>query len=190
MRSHAIENPPELAVTIEQAKTQIRITVADHDLFLAELILTAQEHVERELRLALVSRKWKLVTNGFGCQVELVGPFATVHTVTYLDTDGVEQTLPADQYRVADSSPPLLVPAHGAIWPETLCTPDAVRVVYTAGYGTRWEMVPSGLRHAIRMLVGHWFENPEAYVVGQVGVHEIPQGFEALLMPFRRPRVG
>lgn len=44
--------------------------------------------------------------------------------------------------------------------------------------------VPEALKQAVRMLVGHWYENREASVVG-VAAQPLPMGVDAIVSEFR-----
>ena len=44
--------------------------------------------------------------------------------------------------------------------------------------------MPAPIMHAIKLLVGHWYQNREAVSVG-VAVAELPRAVKALLDPFR-----
>jgi len=52
-----------------------------------------------------------------------------------------------------------------------------------AGWDTA-ELVPDNLKQAIRMLVAHWSEHPEAVVMGTIAT-EVPMGVNVLLQPLR-----
>lgn len=78
------------------------------------------------------------------------------------------------------------------IWPETWRPTNArrFRVIYNAGYtvdlgdANVWA-APEGIKQAVRLLVGHWYENREAVGVATTSV-EIQLGVEALLSQYRR----
>jgi uncharacterized phiE125 gp8 family phage protein len=56
-----------------------------------------------------------------------------------------------------------------------------------AGFGDAAEDVPSAIRHAIKLLVGGWYENREESVIG-VSVASLPVSLaaESLIAPYRR----
>lgn len=58
-----------------------------------------------------------------------------------------------------------------------------VWLLATAGWETA-ALVPENLKQAIKMLVAHWSEHPEAAISGS-NATEIPFGVEALLAPLR-----
>ena len=64
-------------------------------------------------------------------------------------------------------------------WPATYAASDAVRITATAGYANI-QAVPEVAKHAIRLLVGHWYENREAVVTGTIS-SDVGLTVEALL---------
>ena len=52
------------------------------------------------------------------------------------------------------------------------------------GYGANASDVPGALRHAVRMLVAHWYENRGLAALG-AGVAVLPAGVDALIAPYR-----
>lgn len=65
-----------------------------------------------------------------------------------------------------------------------LSMPTRYKVTYTGGYtdlgGEEWE-APEDIKQAVIMLVGHWFENREAVVVGASSSGELPMAVSALI---------
>jgi uncharacterized phiE125 gp8 family phage protein len=52
------------------------------------------------------------------------------------------------------------------------------------GYGANAADVPAPLRHAVRMLVAHWYEN-RGLVAAGAGIATLPAGVAALVAPYR-----
>ena len=74
-------------------------------------------------------------------------PVLAVTSVKYINTSGVETTLAPSAYALdKDSEPGWLLPAYDTDWPEARDTANAVRVRYTAGFGTAATDVPQPLR--------------------------------------------
>lgn len=71
-----------------------------------------------------------------------------------------------------------------------LTIPTRYQVVYQAGYAqlddeNAWE-APENIQQAVLLLVGHWYENREAVVVGDSATDELPLSVSALLDPDTR----
>lgn len=109
-------------------------------------------------------------------------PVRSVTSVTYLDATGNTVTLDPSRYAVTTGAPGRVAPAFGTVWPATLPQIGAVRVRFVAGYGPDASAVPDNVKAAIRLMVGHWYENRESVVVGPgITCNELPQAVDHLL---------
>ena len=111
--------------------------------------------------------------------------------VKYVDVDGVEQTLAETVYSVNQFRAPGEVGlAYNQSWPPARNEQGAIRVTYTAGYNIPGTSpageypLPAAIRAAMLLLIGNWYENREAVVVGAT-VAELPLGVQSLLQPYR-----
>lgn len=179
--------PPTVEpVTLAEAKAHLRVHHDDEDSFIGSLITAATRHVERTLGISLMERTYKLTLDAFADAIELPrGPVSSVTSVQYVDADGVTQTVATDAYSADLISAPRqwLVRNSGATWPNTIDAVNAVSVTYVAGY----EELPAelaDLKHAILLLIGHWYSVRETVNVGNI-VSEVPLAFDALVQPHR-----
>lgn len=124
------------------------------DADLAQYQRDAIEYIETVTGRQLITATWKLILDRFPAVIELrKPPIQSVDSITYIDEDGVEQTLNASLYQVdSDNEPGRIVPAYDQSWPATRCQPQAVQVEFTAGYGGRDE-IPEGIKTAIKWYV-------------------------------------
>lgn len=173
-------------VSLEEAKAQVRVHQDDEDAYIASLITAATRHVERTLGISLMERTYKLTLDAFADAIELPrGPVSSVTSVQYVDVGGLTQTVATDAYSTDLISAPRqwLVRNSGATWPTTIDAVNAVSVTYVAGY----DELPAelaDLKHAILLLVGHWYAQRETVNVGNI-VSEVPLAFDALVQPHR-----
>ena len=77
------------------------------------------------------------------------------------------------------------MPAYDAVWPCVRDDGEVITVRATCGYGAGQGDVPQPLRLAMRILIGHWYENREALIIGTI-VAEAPLAVESLIAPYRR----
>src|SRR4029077_2953293 len=82
-------------------------------------------------------------------------PVQDVTEISYLDVDGTPIVLDASDYRVVQGQRPYVVPAPGLSWPVVGAMPDAITVIFTAGYGDDGVDVPEPIRTAIALAAGH-----------------------------------
>ena len=102
-------------------------------------------------------------------------PVATISSVKYTDTAGVEQTIAGADYALSlygDSRK--LSCTYGITWPLTREIPDAVRIRYVTGYTT----LPTTGKNAMLLLIGHLYENREG--VSPIKADEVPLGIRSL----------
>lgn len=185
-----VSNPAEEPVTLIEAKAHLRVDVADDDALIAGLIVAARQHVEQFTRRVLVTQTWDLFLDEWpegNCLVLPLPHLVSVTGVYYTPDGGVEQTFGAGSYLVdAASEPGRVVLKTTAAWPgDSLQPVNGVRVRFVAGYGGR-AAVPSGIKQAIKLIVGDLYENRENTVVGQgISMGKLPMGVEWLLWPYR-----
>ncbi len=127
-------------VSVSEGRLHVRQTIEDDDDIIMAMITVAREQVETLTRRALVVQRWKLVLDAFP-GVDIVvpkPPLVSVVSITYTDTDGVQQTLASTKYQVDTASEPArIVPAYGEVWPTTRSDLNAVEITFLAGYAAR-----------------------------------------------------
>lgn len=185
-----IAAPATEPVTRTEAKSHLRVDTTAEDTLIDALITVARQHIEHELRRALVTQTWELVLDRWpaGGVLRLpLPPLASVTSIKYTDDDGAESTLSSGAYLVdTESLPGRVVLKNGQSWPAvTLAEANGVRVRFVAGYGGA-AAVPETIKAAMKLLIGTLYENRESVLVAQgVTVAEVPFGVQALLMPYR-----
>lgn len=142
---------------------------------LVRWIRSAREHIEKITGRALITQTLDLMLPCFpACAVlELPrAPLQSVTSVKYISSDGTETTWDAGNYVVStgsDYDPGRLALAYGVSWPSFTPYPlDPVRIRYVAGYGASGASVPTNLRDAMLLLVGHWYANRETVITGTI----------------------
>ena len=178
--------PTEWPVTLAEAKAQCRVQSDDEDALLEGYIKAATRHIENSLGISIAEQTWRLTLDTFSDAIELPrGRVTEVTGVEYVDTDGLTQTLSTDIYTTdLAGHPQWLVLSPGASWPDLDDAVNAVNVTYTAGM----ETVPDDLKHAILLLIGHWYAQRETVNVGNIA-SELPFATSALIQPYRRVMV-
>lgn len=146
--------PTSEPLTLASLKARLQVDHDDDDAVLSSLLVAARQkieewewraHLQQTLTLTLDHLPWVFYLPR--------PPLQSVTSITYIDTQGNEQTLAADQYIVdTESEPGRIVPAYGVCWPAVRCQPNAVTVVYVAGHEDRND-VPQSTLIAISELV-------------------------------------
>lgn len=179
--------PQVAALTLDDARQHLRITPddTDQDDSILALVRAAERHVERELGMPIMRQTRATHLNCFPCGPIWLGTGAdlNVESVAYISSAGVSTTLPdTNFYLDAVSRPAAIYPVTS--WPSVTVRPSAVVVTWSAGYADT-AAVPDDLRHALRLLIGHYDLNREAVVAG--AMIELPLAVDALLRGFRVP---
>lgn len=192
MSLRRVTAPAEAPVSLAQAKAHLRVDHEDDDDLIGGLVDAATQYLDGYagvLGRALVTQSWRLDLARPACRSVLLPlpPVSAIEGVAYL-SEGAEAELDAAAWRLGEG--PLgafLVLNDGYGWPAMDGREDALRVTFTTGYGDPAD-VPAPIGQAIKLLVGHWYENREA--VGEAArTAPLPFAVTALLAPYRAARI-
>ena len=179
--------PAELPLSLPEAKDHLRITHALEDDDVTAAIEAATKTVEVLSGRQLIQAVWEIAVDRFpsGRRPQLIplGRLVSVDQIDYDDTNGDPQTVSAGtiaaDYKVRTRSEPgLIYPARGNSWPSAIIDPESVVYTATIGWADRSAVEPNAL-HAVKLLLGHFFENREA--VAPLAMHELPIGARPLI---------
>lgn len=158
MRLRLLTPPTGEPIDLDEARVQCRVDGADDDARLTALIATAREQAETRTRRAIMACRYELSLDGFpepstarsghealrAVSIFLPhDPVRAVAAVTYLDSDGAEQTLAASEYVLIPGAPSRIAPAAGTCWPATLDQMGAVTISYDTGDITTFTTSPA-----------------------------------------------
>ena len=162
-------------LTVAEAKLHLRVDTTEDDTYIGTLITAAREWVENYLDRTLITTQLILRAAEFPTEeLELARPpmatagTATAVVITYTLADTTTATLSTALYRVdRTSTPGNVAPIINGTWPsDVIEDANAVAVTYWAGYGPTSASVPATIRHAMLMLIGHWYESRSTVLVG------------------------
>jgi uncharacterized phiE125 gp8 family phage protein len=179
-----ITAPTVEPVNLAETKIHLRVDSSTEDNYINSLIKSAREAVENLTGRALITQTLEyLISNWPNHEIKLPrAPLQSVTSIKYTDSAGNEYILDVSKYVVnPDTEPGLIVPAIGYSWPSISLKPTgAITINYIAGYPpSNIELpdyqanVPAGLKHAILLLVGHWYEQRQPVNIG-TSVTQIP----------------
>jgi uncharacterized phiE125 gp8 family phage protein len=189
----SLKTPPtEEPITIDEAKAHIRqVDNDDEDDLIAGLIVAARQYCETKTNRAFVTQTWYWKADRFPCWQPIWlprPPLVSITSVSYIDQTGATQTWAATTgYQLSKpagtfASYARLMPAYGVNYPIPRYQLEAVTIEYVCGYGSSAD-VPDGIKAAMKLLIGHWFENRESVVIG-VTPFDVPLAADALLGPY------
>lgn len=187
--------PTVSPVTVADLKAHCGVEHDDDDVFMNLFLEAAVDRLDGRFGLlnqAMITQTWQSYAAAFPCGPILRLPLGPVQSaaVTYLDADGVSQTLaPANYHVLADHFGPLVHLADGAAWPATKRHPKAVTVTAVVGFGATPGAVPAALRLCVLVLAADLYRHRESVIAG-VPVAEIPTSMRVRDMIAARAQVG
>jgi uncharacterized phiE125 gp8 family phage protein len=214
MLNYQLITPPVVEpVSLDMAKSQLRVDFDDDDLLINMYITAARQYCEQFTNRAFYNQTYVLSLDHFNygdwrstVPMERRNPLnysalweamalrlpmprlVSVTSITYVDTFGNTVTLDPSLY-VADSTsqPARIVPAPSGTWPSSdYYMPGSVKVTYVAGSygdGVTIENCPAAIKTAILLMVGHLYENRES--TGSASLKVLPLGVSSLLSPYK-----
>jgi uncharacterized phiE125 gp8 family phage protein len=186
-----ITAPLSPAVSIQRARENSRVDGSDHDNTLKDNIEAATVWIQDQTDTALITSTWRWTLDRFPVRSKLLRlprwPVQSIESIQYTDANGDTQTIAAEDIvlRLNNGRARIALKQWKA-WPATQLTPDAVRINFVAGFGDSPNSVPAAWQLPILLLVGHWFENREAVVIGTIS-SDLPMGVQAMVDTLRDP---
>jgi uncharacterized phiE125 gp8 family phage protein len=167
------------------AKLDLKVDDTVEDDLIEILIQAARESVENRTNRSLITQTREVRLDWFPSSDTIIlpnGPVQSVTSIQYYDDNNDLTTLSNNDYWVdINSTIPRIVIKN--YWPSSYSRPNAVIIIYVAGYGTAATTVPATLRKAMLLILGHLYENRQSVIVSgsPTGVVEMPMGAEYLM---------
>lgn len=163
MRIKLITAPATLPVTIDEVASHIRVSDdPDETYYLTSLIDSAAAYIDGVygMGFCMMPQTLELMIDQFTNTIKIpVYPVSSVVSIKYIDTEGTEQTLEESKYTLNSyGNMPTVAPSYNEQWPSTRNISGAVKIQFIAGFSA----LPQDLKHAVLLLVGHWYDNREA----------------------------
>lgn len=168
-------------VTTQEAKDHLRVTFNDDDAEIATMVTAARLRVEglSGMKLAtqtvdIVADNWEALADPNSIEVLrlMVGPVTAINSVKYYDAEDSDTTMPSTDYWTDLVSLPARVQVKTS-WPTINERIGNIRINCTVGYANA-NSVPAVFKQAIKLLVGHYYENREQ--VTDLKLMPVPDG--------------
>ncbi len=112
-------------------------------------------------------------------------PVSAIAEIKYYDSDDTEQTLASSNYILDNVSKPARIGiAVDGTLPNLANRINAVYVEYTVGYGDDSVDVPDGIKQAVLLTLGNWYENRQSVITGRTAT-ELPLSSQYLLDQYK-----
>jgi len=183
--------PATEPITVQEAKTHLRIDGTAEDVLIASLILTARLALEQMLGCAFITQSWSLQLDGWPeCgEVEIpLSPLLSITSASVKNSSGVPVVISPQNYIADVSSRPGRLVWNSFAPPLPQVRALGIEILFTAGFGATAESVPRPLRHALLLLIAYWYEHREMAEPGLPATH-IPEIVAGLVAPFRTIRL-
>jgi uncharacterized phiE125 gp8 family phage protein len=171
-------------ISLADLKLTLKLETNDDDIHLESLLDAARDAVERVYSLSLVTRTLRLTLDQWSPKLSL--PFAPVTALTSIkvrDELGALQPIALSTVLLINNRLQFLEPP---IAPQTDF--GGIEIDYEAGFGAPLQ-VPATIRHAIRLLAVHFYEN-RGLLSEDKETARLPAKISNLLLPFKQWRLS
>jgi uncharacterized phiE125 gp8 family phage protein len=160
----------DLAVSVADMKTHLRVTHSDHDDLIESYILAGTDKIEGGANICLKAQTW----NAYFSWAEVSDvmllwkhPISSITSVKYYDTDNALQTVDSGDYITFITGRPSSVTfTDGA--ESTYERADAMDIEFVGQYSS----IPDDIILAIKLYVARVYANPEDPVDEKIGYVE------------------
>ena len=189
MRPHysLVSAPVTEPVSLDQALEHLRVDSSDDIAYVDALIPVAREFVESLTGRVCSLSTWRLTADSWAAALVGCGggnvplfrtPLVSITSIKYIGANSSDQTvMDAGDYISIPGYQPGMVHFPDNL-PSLASRPDAVQIDFVAGHEDP-ELASPVLRHAIKLLVAHLYENrmPVAFA----SCNEIPFTLQSLI---------
>lgn len=198
-----IVQPAIEPVSLAEAKKHLRIEHEDEDSYILGLVQAARQYCELRTDRCFIDTRLEMKLDTFPSSIELplpLPPFSPtagrqeieikflnvqLQELSVVEAQPVIVSSPGTFIANRASTPVILTPNVNGYWPVTGPIRSAVTIRWWAGYGESVINVPKAIRHAILMIVAHWYVQREAVAVNIGNAPVVPMAAEELLSTFK-----
>jgi len=175
-------------IGLAEAKAHLRIDHADEDNLITALILAAREAAETHTGLSFISQEWTYALDQWPEDEGFIrsprGPLLSLSSIKTYDNADTATTWGSGNTFVAIGEDRIYRRA-GIAWPVPGRQERGIEISYVAGFGLLASDVPPAIRHALLIMVAHYYSHR-----GDGGASSVlPLSASALLAPWRARRV-
>lgn len=186
MIPYVVAQPAVEPLTTEEAKAHLRVDIDDEDDLIDAYVTAARSYYEAAIWRSLVTQTLavRMVDWPYCEYIQLPRPpLQSITSVVYTDSAGAAHTMSAGDYTVFNNGDHgLLWLGFGKGWPSVTLQPGpSIVITYVAGYGLA-AAVPELDKQAIRLLLGHFYENREQVMaIPGISLAQLPMAVQSII---------
>ena len=172
--------------TTAEAKDFLKVDTTADDTLIDSLIKAATQSCQIFTnRYFLTTSVTQYSDNWFEFYRLYKSPVEEIIHVKYYDTNDTLQTLASSNYILDNISQParIGISVDGTL-PNLADRINAVEVAYKVGYGELSSDVPEGIKQAVLITIGNWYENRQTVITGRTAT-ELPLSSQYLLEQYK-----
>src|SRR5690606_35870760 len=153
-------------ISLAEAKAHLRVDTSAEDTLIQSLIMASRLHIEAALDLALITQSWRIRRDAWPTSRALMLPLRPVQSLISVNAYGDDESADAidsDSFILDGYANParLVWRGVGTAPKASLAAANGIEIDIVAGFGDEPSDVPQSIRHALLLLVAHWYENRE-----------------------------
>ena len=183
--------PATEPITTAEAKAHLRVDFSDEDTYIDTLIVTARKYCEAYCNRVFITQTWRQNLNEWTNPILLkVNPVISVTSLKYYDTSEAQQTITdssANYQKDLNSDVAKIYEGLTNSFPAIGSTINPIEIITVCGYGAASD-VPDDIKHAIKLMVSHLYENRDMVNVplnNQASDIPMPTAVKYLLTRYR-----
>ena len=169
-------------LSTSELKAFLRVTHSTEDTLIEAIRQAAINYVEQFCNIRLGDRSATFFFSEFPDFVELpIGPVNSITNVKYATSDSTTATMPSSDYYVTSGRDPMLISFNNipSVFSDTY---KKLQITVDLGYAEA--SVPAPIKHAVKLLVAHMYDQRAPEVSGTITT-KLKIGLESLLNPYR-----
>jgi uncharacterized phiE125 gp8 family phage protein len=197
MPSYQITSEPATEpISLIETKAHLRVDFADENDYIDTLIATARGMCETYCNRVFITQTWRQNEDRWSNPIKLkVNPVVSLTSLKYYDENESQQTLTdssANFQKDFNSDEAKIFSGLTNSYPSLGDTINPIEIITVCGYGAASD-VPVEIKHAIKLMVSHLYENREMINVPMASMATqipMPKAVKDLLSPFRIKHFG
>lgn len=183
-----VTGPVTDPISLDEAKTHLRVDHTDDDFYIRRLIKAAKQHIEKITNYIIVSSVWAAYCDEWPSDERiylLKYPVTAISKVEYYASDDAAEytELSASSYdKAVKYNPPVILLKDTPILGDKL---NAIKITFMAGHANDiMDPVPENIKQAMLILINHMYDNRQDEIIGGA-VSRFEKNYEYFLQSIR-----